>query len=242
MIAHVLSSVEAANASPIALVVSPWFHVQIVESLRERGYDLDSVRIVEQEERRGAADAVRCAVPALREAGCDTVVTVFGDMPCWRSETIGDFISAHRNAGTKLTMALIPVEEMRGHDGFDQFGRALVGADGQVLGTFEPRDRKPSLEELARASYLNAALYAIDLGWLEASFVRIPPYPRSDGFPDEMHLPALVKVASDEGVRIGTFILRDIEQTRGVNTLRELELLRRRFAASHETQAAVVPW
>jgi bifunctional N-acetylglucosamine-1-phosphate-uridyltransferase/glucosamine-1-phosphate-acetyltransferase GlmU-like protein len=242
MVVHALSAVRKAGDYPKILVVAPRFRQTIEDVLEEHGLAVGPVTVVEQAERRGAADALRAAVPALRALGCEAAITVFGDMPCWRPGAIRALDEIHSRVATPISMTLISVEDVRGREGFGQFGRVLVDSAGRVIGTFEPRDARPSDEDLARAGYLNAALYALELDFFEAHVARIPPQKRTDGHPDELHLPALVKIARAQGVEIGVYLLRDPEQARGVNTREELELAREVFARRRTAFAAAYAW
>ncbi|MBP9748851.1 NTP transferase domain-containing protein [Patescibacteria group bacterium] len=227
LVCHLLEAVAMAGVDPIAVVTNHRYGGQIRETLG--AYLLpggSTLRFAEQAERRGAADAVRAAVPLLREAGCNSMLVAFGDMPCWTAASLKDIIAAHTNGGKQVTMTLIPTALVSGRAEFVAFGRALVDQAGKVISTFEPRDRMPSKEEMACAAYLNAALYVIDLDVFEGYFPRTSAFDRGDGYPPEIHLPAMIEVMSRSGVDIGTFILSDVEETRGVNTHSELEIVR----------------
>ena len=156
MLGHVLSAVQAAGATRIAVVVGP-DRADVAEATR--AFAPDCV-IFEQRERLGTAHAVLAARDAL-EAPADDVIIAFADTPLIDAQT---FARLRAPLGDGAAMAVL------GFDAFDPtgYGRLIV-ENGNLRAIREEKDA--SIEEKP-ISLCNAGLMAFRgdtvLGLLDA--------------------------------------------------------------------------
>src|SRR5438876_8477498 len=110
----------------------------VVDAAREAGVErlvvvaspqardlLDGVEVVVQEEPLGTGDAVRCARPALEDAGGDVLV-LNGDVPTLRPETLVELVGTHRAAGAAATVLSFEPADA------GAYGRIVRDGDGRL--------------------------------------------------------------------------------------------------------------
>src|SRR3989338_7981623 len=105
MVVRALDTVRAAGFPSCVLVVNPRHGELIRAAVRAHGHD--EVRIVVQQERRGTADALACAIDALPR-DTDSVLVSYWDMPLWKPQQVRDLVANHlpENTVTMVTMTM----------------------------------------------------------------------------------------------------------------------------------------
>ncbi|SMC67628.1 bifunctional UDP-N-acetylglucosamine diphosphorylase/glucosamine-1-phosphate N-acetyltransferase GlmU [Rhizobium sp. RU36D] len=155
MIAHVMQSVAAANASEVALVLGR--DAEAVAAAASRP-DL-TIESYTQVERRGTGHAVLCARDAIAR-GYDDVLVAYGDVPLVTPETFKAARAALANSNDIVVIGF----ETPSPTGY---GRLLV-ENGQLLAIREERDAS---EEERKVTRCNSGLMAINgrraLEWLD---------------------------------------------------------------------------
>jgi bifunctional UDP-N-acetylglucosamine pyrophosphorylase/glucosamine-1-phosphate N-acetyltransferase len=146
MLAHVLTSVAAAGADAIAVVVGPGRDDVAAEARAA----VPGVRVFIQTERRGTAHAVLAAREALAD-GYDDVLVVFADTPLVEPGTFAAMRS-HLAQGAAVAALGFEAADPTG------YGRLLVDGDALVA-IREHRDASPA-ERAVRLC--NAGLMALD--------------------------------------------------------------------------------
>ena len=86
-----------------------------------------------QEEQRGTAHAVQCAMPHIPD-NCDEVIILCGDVPLIRSETIASLVKDHLSAARDITLLAVELENPYG------YGRVRIDENRQVFGIVEEAD------------------------------------------------------------------------------------------------------
>ncbi len=169
--------------------------------------------IVHQPERRGTADAVAAALPALGGFAGDLVV-LYGDTPFLRGETLAAL------AGARARHDLVVL----GFEAADPtgYGRLLAQGDS-VERIVEHADATP--EERA-VTLCNSGVVCADIGL----FARLVPRIGNANRKGEYYLTDLAALARSEGLGVG--VLRcDEAETLGINTRAELAAAEAAFQA-----------
>ena len=196
---------------PVVVVVNPENQQAIEGVLAD--HHLSTVKVVTQPDRHGTADAIRRALDYPCAVHAETVITVCGDMPCWRAATITRLLAAHEGSPWPLSLVVVPlwgaVPDMVRH-----YGRLVYDGDRIVdVVNGGPHD-------IGRVS---PSLFAIDVEWFRRIWEGITPLDKGDGRKPEQHLSGLIPLAVRDGGVI-EIELTDPREAIGINTLRDLAL------------------
>ena len=157
MLAHVLTSVAAAGAERVAVVVGPGRDDVRAEVLRLR----PDAQVFVQQDRLGTAHAVLAARDAIA-AGCDDLLTLFADTPLVTGATVAAMRAALAEGAGVATLGFVAADPFG-------YGRLIADADGRLAAIREEKDASEAERAIALC---NAGLMAIDgaraLGLLEA--------------------------------------------------------------------------
>jgi bifunctional N-acetylglucosamine-1-phosphate-uridyltransferase/glucosamine-1-phosphate-acetyltransferase GlmU-like protein len=223
MIVEVVKSIKTTVFScfelkPI-LIVNELYRGVIANCLQAHGHF--ECYFVIQPDRYGAGDAVLRAIPFLQENGWREFLVVFADMPLWRPETIKHLVLEHLHEMPAISMVTAVREAL---SVFCHYGRILRGLNDEITGVVEPVDA--TIEQLASKT-VNPSLYVFDLAFFVEKICQVEPKERGDGRPPEIYLPPLVEIAHKAGRKILDVPLENPIEAIGVNTLAELEEVRR---------------
>lgn len=224
MVVQAVRSVVGSGLGPIALVLNRRFGDDILSALRAWSPEVmgkEGLAVVYQEERRGAADAVRVAVhEAVAAQAAPTFLVVYADMPLWRPETLRALARIHRQGSAPMSMVSVPVAGADTPRILERYGRVLRDRDGRIVNVVEPGEATD--DDLPRTASVNPSLYAFDTGWFIGRVGQVRPQRRADGYGDEVHLPPLARIVAEEGHTVSELPLADPEEALGVNTAAEL--------------------
>lgn len=224
MIVEVVKSIKATVSSCFefkpTLVVNEIYREVIANCLQAHGHS--DCNFVIQPDRLGAGDAVLRAVPLLQENGWREFLVVFADMPLWRPETIRHLVLEHLHEMPAISMVTVAHGAL---SDFRRYGRILRGPKDEITGVVEPADA--TAEQLETSKTVNPSLYVFDLAFFVEKIYQVEPKERSDGRPPEIYLPPLVGIAHRAGRKILEVPLENPSEALGVNTLTELEEVRR---------------
>jgi bifunctional UDP-N-acetylglucosamine pyrophosphorylase/glucosamine-1-phosphate N-acetyltransferase len=146
LLAHVLTTVAAAGAERVALVVGPG-HEAVVKEAKSLAPDIE---IFVQSPALGTAHAVLAAKTAIAE-GYDDVLVAFADTPLVRPETFARLREGLTEQGRAVAVLGFRASNPRG------YGR-LILENATLVGIREDRDLKAGEAEIA---FCNAGLMAI---------------------------------------------------------------------------------
>ncbi|OYT73955.1 MAG: UDP-N-acetylglucosamine diphosphorylase/glucosamine-1-phosphate N-acetyltransferase [Chloracidobacterium sp. CP2_5A] len=177
--------------------------------------------VVAQAERRGTAHALRMTEAVLQGA-TGTLLTLSGDAPLLRAETLRRLLATHVETGAAATALSATMATPTG------YGRILRGADGGFDRIVEERDATPAEKAVTE---INAGVYAFQLEGLFEVLARIS----NDNAQGEYYLPDALALLRAAGRPVQIVHHPDAEEARGVNTRAELaavaEAFRRRKVA-----------
>ncbi len=176
------------------------------------GHQADEVRaalgatgatFVVQAEQLGTGHAVLCAREAL-EGFSGTALVLCGDVPLLRPETLERLAATHRDAGAKITVLTMELDDPTG------YGRLVRDADGWVERIVEEADATEAERAIRE---VNTGTYAVELPWLWEALARVG----RDNAQGEVYLTDAVALAAREGAAAAV-ALADPGEALGVNS------------------------
>ncbi len=211
LVEHVVRAALAAGASPVVVVVG--VQGERVRERLEQALPAAPLRFVEQTERRGTADAVRRALPALK--GFEgTALILCGDVPALPAEAVAALAEGHLRAGAALTVLTAELADPSG------YGRVVRGKDGRIRAIVEERDASAAQRRIRE---INTGTYCADWPALVAAIAKIRP----DNAQKEYYLTDAVRLLLAGRRRVQAVVHGAADEALGVNSRRQLALLQR---------------
>ncbi len=198
MLAHCLAALRSAKVDDVALVVGPGRG----DVAREAG----DAEIFAQVERRGTADAVLAAAPAIAK-GYDDLIVAFADSPLVRPETFAVLRDKLRESGAAVVVLGFTARDPKG------YGRLLTEGDRLVA----IREEKDANDAERAVTLCNAGFMALD-GRLVLDLLGEVGTANAKG---EFYLTDVVEIARRRGLE--TAVVRAEEaEVQGVNDRAQL--------------------
>jgi bifunctional UDP-N-acetylglucosamine pyrophosphorylase/glucosamine-1-phosphate N-acetyltransferase len=162
-----------------------------------------------QTDQRGTGDAVRAALPALKDFNGDVLI-VLGDMPLIASDTLKNLISAGQRTGLAVLGADFETPPA--------FGRFVMNTDGTLAKIVEDKDCTAEEKKITRC---NLGAWLVDAEHLKKWIPRITP----NNAQKEYYLTDLPMIAAQDGVKTHVAFVSDISEAQGANSRMELAAL-----------------
>ena len=175
------------------------------------------VRFAVQNEQLGTGHAVICAMPEVPD-DIDSVVILCGDVPLISSETLGEFLSSHKQAKADLTVLAVKVNNPTG------YGRLVVNDKNEVLKIVEEADADADEKEI---NLINSGIYCVGKDFLNRSLAGI----NSNNSQSELYLTDIVGIGYNDNKIIRTYISENSSEVIGVNTIQDLNEAKRLITA-----------
>ncbi|MFA6514593.1 MAG: NTP transferase domain-containing protein [Patescibacteria group bacterium] len=209
MISYLMDSVVASgiDVRPI-IVVSPDNKEIINKALEE--YNLDYIF---QEKILGTGHAVACTKNYIKSE-TDNIIVLYGDHPFLTSESIKKFATLKHDALTIMPAVLPDFEGW--HHNFYHWGRIVRGDDGLVEGIVELKDTN---DEQKLITEVNPGFMCFNKKWLFENIDKL----KDDNKAQEFYLTDMVKIAFQEGYKVGTIEI-EAREAMGINSLEELKI------------------
>lgn len=219
LVAHVCRT--AAALSPRSIYVIVGHQSEAVAAAVSEELGGNGATYVKQREQRGTGDAVMAARDHLLDAG-STLLTLYGDLPLVRAETLGALVHqhrTHRGRGAACTMLTVRLEDPTG------YGRIIRDEDGRFQKIVEQKD---ATAEERQIKEINAGIYCFETRALFDALTRVQPA-NAQG---EYYLTDVPGILRADGEDVGIYQHTDAREVSGINTRVELaefeNLLRRR--------------
>ncbi|MCK5284993.1 MAG: bifunctional UDP-N-acetylglucosamine diphosphorylase/glucosamine-1-phosphate N-acetyltransferase GlmU [Alphaproteobacteria bacterium] len=174
-----------------------------------------------QKEPNGTADALKAALPALKEFE-GNVLVVMGDAPLIKLQTLKDLIKTRAGAGMTVLGAI-----MQNPTGY---GRIIIDENGIVHKIVEEKD---ATDQEKSIQLVNTGAFCIDGKNLANWLNKI----NNNNAQDEYYLTDLPAVAGQDRKITTVCATLDLSEVQGCNTLSELAILEKTLQDRLRTQA-----
>jgi len=178
-------------------------------------------QVVVQEHRRGTADALKSALPALTLTD-GNILVIYGDMPLITEETLQHFTSFFTQEAAQMALLCAHAPFLSG------YGRIFRDDKGRVMRVVEERDCSPQELEITE---MNLGVYAFRCNILEEILENLD----DNNAQGEFYLTETVDMCRKHGYTVAALPVPWSEEFLGVNTpgdySRVLSVLRERKAA-----------
>ncbi len=201
MTSHVIRACRAAGVERVVVVIGH-------EAQQVRGGLDEDVEYALQHEPRGTADAVRAAMPLLANWS-GTVLTLAGDTPLIRPETLRGLMHLRQQSSAAMTMLTMHLEAPTG------YGRIVRETTGELLAIVEEKDATPEQRTLTEC---NPSVYAFEASVLRSALELID----CNNAQKEYYLTDTVGILREQGAQVETMLVQDAREVLGVNTRVEL--------------------
>ena len=214
LIAHVART--AASLKPQKIIVVVGYQAEEVETAT-RAEVGELASFVLQAEQRGTGHAMECA-RALLENSDSLLLSLYGDGPLIRAETMRNLIEHHRASGASCSILSVRLENPTG------YGRIIRDESGQFQRIVEQKD---ATEEERKIREINSGIYCFETKDLFEALKRVEPKNQQG----EYYLTDVAEILLALGRKVEVFVHHDAREVSGINTRAELaefeNLLRR---------------
>ena len=195
MIQWVIDSVQAAEVDQIITVLG---HKSEAVAEVVGG----QTQVVYQREQLGTGHAVMQAAEQLAdEAGC--VLVVCGDTPLLTAETLRALLTKHQTEQNAVTVLTAKASDPYG------YGR-MIREQERIVAIVEEKDATEAQKAITE---INAGTYCFDQRFLLDALKHL----KTDNAQGEYYLTDVIKMAVEQGLTVGGYILRDFTESLGVN-------------------------
>ena len=183
----------------------------------------DYCEVVWQREQKGAGHAVMMTAPILKDLKGETLITC-GDTPLMTDETMRGLIETHEANHNDLTIMTMVLDNPYG------YGRIVKDDQGNVLRICEQKDTTDLEKDIKE---VNAGVYVFDNEELFESLGHLT----TNNAAGEYYLTDVIGLFVKKGLKVGTHVVSDIQETLGVNDRSQLaeaaHILKRRINRKH---------
>ncbi|VAX20565.1 N-acetylglucosamine-1-phosphate uridyltransferase / Glucosamine-1-phosphate N-acetyltransferase [hydrothermal vent metagenome] len=204
LLSYVLKAARGINPALIAVIVG---HKRDMVTDR---FKADDIAFVTQEPQLGTGHAVAQAEQVLADFDGD-IVTLSGDVPLIKKETIEKLISAHRGADAVLTVLTCDLDDPA------SYGR-ITRAGGKIAGNVEAKD---ATADQLNVKEINCGIYVFKSSFLFPALKQV----NNNNAQGEYYLTDLINMAVADGHTVCGVKTEDRAEALGVNTAKDLEAL-----------------
>lgn len=205
LIAHVVHAAQSLEPEKIVVVVGHQAE-DVEKATRAEVGDLAS--FVLQAEQRGTGHAMECARPLLENSD-SLLLSIYGDVPMIRAETMQKLIEHHRATGAACTILSVRLENPTG------YGRIIRDAQGQFQRIVEQKD---ATEEERKVREINSGIYCFETKELFEALKRVEPKNQQG----EYYLTDVAEIMLAAGGKVEVVTHTDARELSGINTRAEL--------------------
>ena len=215
--------IEAVNNTEIAdeNFVIVGHQAEKVEEFVNSHYN--NAKCILQSPQLGTGHAVSMALPYLENFDGEVII-LCGDTPLITSETIKEFVEAHRNQKSDLTVMSAVFENPT------NYGRIIRNADGSLNSIVEEKDANT---EQKAVKEINAGIYCLNWAKIKPAFSEL----KTNNAQGEYYLTDIIKWGNENGLSVNAYTLQNNEEIYGINSKSNLaeaaKLLNRRTIKKH---------
>lgn len=203
MLAYVLDTAQMLADRGIVLVIGHQA-AEVTRFVASRY----SVILALQENPRGTAHAVMCAMPHV-QPDVDDVLILYGDVPLLTCGTLEKLLHQHQNNMEDITLLAFTKDDPAA------YGRVVFDGRGAVVDIVEEADADARQKAITT---VNSGVYCVTRVVLESLLPAIG----ADNMQHEYYLTDIVGIGAKAGLRIGCFVTSDAREVSGINSISEL--------------------
>jgi bifunctional UDP-N-acetylglucosamine pyrophosphorylase/glucosamine-1-phosphate N-acetyltransferase len=205
LITHVVHAAQSLEPEKIVVVVG--HQAEDVEKAT-RAEVGDRASFVLQAEQRGTGHAMECARPLLENSD-SLLLSIYGDVPMIRAETLQKLIDHHRATGAACTILSVRLENPTG------YGRIIRDEQGKFQRIVEQKD---ATEEERKVREINSGIYCFETKELFEALKRVEPKNQQG----EYYLTDVAEIMLAAGGKVEVVTHTDARELSGINTRAEL--------------------
>ncbi len=216
MVSHVLKTVRTLQPVTTVVVVGP--------DMPDLEAEVAPAGTAVQIERLGTADAVKAALPLLREeaGGAESVIVVYGDSPFLDPGTLHRMVEARRGGAGVVVLGFQAADPTN-------YGRLVVDKAGALQAIVEHREAN---DEQRAIPFCNSGVMAIDAARLSDWLDKVG----NENAKGEFYLTDLVEIARRDGRACAAIEAPEAELF-GVDSKMDLAAAERQFQSMRRTEA-----
>ena len=214
MVRHVLSALEPLDLTRVVVVVGP--------DMPDLEKTVAPHPTVVQMARRGTADAVLAARPALKDFDSGTVLIVYGDTPLMQTGTIERLLKAREGGAALVILGFRPADPTG-------YGRLITNGQDTLEAIVEHRDATP---DQRTNNLCNSGIMVVDAARLFPLLDRVG----DDNARNEFYLTDIVGLAREDGL-FCRYVEADAEEMMGVDNKPALARAEAAWQARRRRQA-----
>ena len=211
LVDHVVTAAEKSGVADTVVVVVNNKHELVQEYLQNR------VKYAVQAEQRGTGHAVQ-QTNALLKDRVDTLIVLYGDMPCIRPESIQRLLQEHKEKKNMMTLMTVTVKDF--HESrrpLYSFSRIIRNSAGAIIKDVQMKDAS---EKELQEKELNTCFFCFDADWLWKEL----PLLTTQNAQQEYYLTDLVARAIETNVAISSVPI-SVDEARGINSQEDLQII-----------------
>lgn len=214
LIENLLENIEQAGYLNLVSVVVGFNGQEVIDLLGP------SYNYVWQKKQLGTGHAVQQCQSSLQSKFKNYLI-LYGDVPFISAQTIKKIIDLHQQKESALSMLTFKIPNFKdNYQSYWHFGRIIRDDNNEIAKIIEFKDASEEEKEIIE---LNPAIYCVQDKWLWDNLDKL----KNDNNQQEYYLTDLVKLASEQGLKINSLVIEDGFEFMGVNTLEDLELARK---------------
>ena len=183
----------------------------------------DNAKCVLQSPQLGTGHAVSMALPYLKDFDGEVII-LCGDTPLITSETLKEFVEAHRNLKSDITVMSAIFENPT------NYGRIIRNSNNTLNSIVEEKDA--TLEQKA-VKEINAGIYCLNWAKIKPAFSQL----KTNNAQGEYYLTDIIKWGNEQNLSVNAYTLKDNEEIYGINSKSNLaeatKLLNRKIVNKH---------
>ena len=192
-----------------------------VEEYINKNYD--NAKCILQSPQLGTGHAVSMALPYLKDFDGEVII-LCGDTPLITSETIKEFVEAHRNLKSDITVMSAIFENPT------NYGRIIRNSNNTLNSIVEEKDA--TLEQKA-VKEINAGIYCLNWAKIKPAFSQL----KTNNAQGEYYLTDIIKWGNEQNLSVNAYTLKDNEEIYGINSKSNLaeatKFLNRKIVNKH---------
>ncbi len=210
LIERVIDSVNGIDSLTETFVIVGHQSKKVTEKLQQKYDEKIAIKTVLQDPQLGTGDAVFKVHDFLKEYK-GTLLIACGDTPLLTTDTLQDFVLAHKNSNSALTVMSAIVDEPI------NYGRIVRDGQKNLKKIVEQKDAN---DEEKTIKEINAGVYCIEWEKIAPAFFDLT----TNNEQGEYYLTDIVDWAVKKSLKTQAYVLDDIDEVFGINSREHLAL------------------